>query len=337
MHRVTATCRNVPEDVVICGSDTVVGKLGGYDVITSITHFTVKREFYMKTRSLLSHIMLLMVFGYTAQAQEPTYRQGVNTFIETGVTQPDSAPTWYAPMVAMPYAPVFEVLATKGTQGRYYQYTYAVTVKDMIKWHGHDCEGTTHAANMMKIAFEILFPDGIIDRSVLKGVSGSGPCWSDAVAYLTGARLQYGNLGFFKNKDYNHAVLLYRVDTKVAVLATWKKGINTIPGEPVVLPEKINWTTKVDMREVMALKKKVKSAEGNPLPYQVDLLRFYQWRHVNDILSRPLHESYQAKVVEDFKWDDWVDEAKRVVKPFVRSDTRLKNHPYRERPIVDVK
>ncbi len=31
-------------------------------------------------------------------------------------------------------------------------------------------------ANMMKIAFEILFPDGIIDRSVIKGISGTGPC-----------------------------------------------------------------------------------------------------------------------------------------------------------------
>ncbi|MEJ2214912.1 MAG: formylmethanofuran dehydrogenase subunit E family protein [Gammaproteobacteria bacterium] len=235
----------------------------------------------------------------------------------------------------MPYAPVFEILATRGTQGRYYQYTYAVTLKDMIKWHGHDCEGTTHAANMMKIAFEILFPDGIIDRSVLKAVTGTGPCWSDAVAYLTGARLQYGNLGFFKDKNYNHAIILYREDTKTAVLATWKEGINNIPNEPVVLPEKINWTTKVDMQKVIDLKKEVKSAQGNPTPYQVDLLRFYQWQHVNDILSHPLHDSYQAKVIEDFKWDDWVDDTKSIAKPFERSDTRLKNHPYRDRPVVE--
>jgi len=289
----------------------------------------------MRTTSLGFLAVFLALFCSATHAQEPTYKQGVNTFIETGVTQPDLAPTWYAPMVAMPYAPVFEILATRGTQGRYYQYTYAVTLKDMIKWHGHDCEGTTHAANMMKVAFEILFPDGIIDRSVLRAVSGTGPCWSDAVAYLTGARLQYGNLGFFKDKDYNHAIILYREDTKVAVLATWKKGINNIPGEPVVLPEKINWSTKVDMQKVIDLKKDVKSADGNPTPYQVDLLRFYKWQHVNDILSHPLHDSYQAKVIEDFSWDDWVDETKSIAKPFKRSDTRLKNHPYRERPVVE--
>lgn len=288
----------------------------------------------MRTKSLLWTVVFLALFNSTIQAQEPTYKQGVNTFIETGVTLPDQTPTWYAPMVAMPYAPVFEILATKGTQGRYYQYTYAVTIKDIIKWHGHDCEGTTHAANMMKIAFEILFPDGIIDRSVLKAISGTGPCWSDAVAYLTGARLQYGNLGFFKDKNYNHAIILYREDTKTAVLATWKKGINNIPGEPVVLPEKINWTTKVDMQKVIDLKKEVKNAKGNPAPYQVDLLRFYQWQHVNDILNHPLHDSYQARLIDDFKWDDWVDNTKSIANPFKRSDTRLKNHPYRDRPIL---
>jgi formylmethanofuran dehydrogenase subunit E len=291
----------------------------------------------MKLTSCISIVVFFALFTSLTHAQEPSYKQGVNSFIETGVTQPDRVPTWYAPMVAMPYAPVFEILATKGTQGRYYDYTYAVTIKDMIKWHGHDCEGTTHAANMMKIAFDILFPDGIIDRSVLNGISGTGPCWSDAVAFLTGARLQYGSLGFFKNKDYNHAILLYRTDTKIAVLATWKQGINNIPGEPVVLPGKINWTTKVNMQQVMDLKQDVKNAKGDPTPYQVDLLRFYQWQHVNDILSHPLQDSYQAKIIKDFKWDDWVDKNLSIAKPIVRTDTRLKNHPYREKPIIENK
>ncbi|WP_078119941.1 formylmethanofuran dehydrogenase subunit E family protein [Thiosocius teredinicola] len=290
----------------------------------------------MFARALLLSVCLLSMLPLSAPADDPTYQQGTTTFIETGVTQPDSVPTWYAPMVAKPYAPTFEILATKGTQGRYYPYTYAVTLKDMIKWHGHDCEGTTHAAAQMKLAFEILFPDGIIDRSVISGISGTGPCWSDAVAFLTGARLQYGNLGYFKNKDYNHAVLLYRTDTKVAVLATWKKGINNIPGEPVVLPGAIDWTPAVDMSKVVALKREVKNAKGNPTAYQVDLLRFYQWQHVNDILSRPLHDSYQATIVENFKWEDWVDSEKTFNRPFARSDIRLKNHPYREAPVVEM-
>jgi formylmethanofuran dehydrogenase subunit E len=282
-------------------------------------------------------LLILLFSSSSAWCGEPTYVQGKNIFIETGVDQPDRIPTWYAPQVAKPYAPVFEILATRGTQGRYYSYTYAVTLKDMAKMHGHDCEGLTHAANCCYVAFKILFPDGIIDRSVVWGISGNSPCWSDVTAYLTGARMQYGNLGFFKEKRYGHCIILYREDTEQAVLVTWKKGINNIPWETVMLPEKIEWETRVDMEEVKALKSVVKKAGGKPTPYQVDLMRYYQYLHINDVLSHPLEESYQTKILTDFKWEDWVDPTKSIANPHKRGDIRLKNYPYRDRPISGTK
>ena len=279
-------------------------------------------------------VLLFLITGIQlARAGAPTYEQGKTIFIETGVDPPDKVRTWYAPMVAMPYTPVFEILATRGTQGRYYPYTYAVTIKDLVKFHGHDCEGLSHAACCCKVAFDILFPDGIIDRSVLWGITGTSPCWTDAVAFLTGARIQYGNLGFFKDKRYGHAIIIYREDTNQAVLATWKKGINNIPGEPVMLPEEITWTPEVSMDEVRELKRVVKAAGGKPTPYQVDLMRYYQWKHINDIQKRPLTESYQAKVIDNFKWVDWVDASKVISNPHKRGDIRLKNYPYRGMPV----
>lgn len=283
-------------------------------------------------------VFLMVAFGLItisgiSWASAPTYEQGKNIFIETGVDQPDKNPTWYASMVAMPYTPVFEILATRGTQGRYYSYTYAVTLKDIIKFHGHDCEGISHAACCCNVAFKVLFPDGIIDRSVLRGITGNSPCWTDATAFLTGARIQYGNLGYFKDKRYGHAIILYREDTKQAVMVTWKKGINNIPGETVMLPEKITWKPEVNMKEVMELKRVVKAAGGKPTPYQVDLMRYYQWKHINDIQKRPLEESYQTKILENFKWEDWADSSKAVANPHGRGDIRLKNYPYRGRPV----
>ena len=268
-----------------------------------------------------------------AHAAAPTFTEGKDIFIETGVEAPDRAPTWYASMVNRPYAPTFEMLATQGTQGRYYPYTYPVTLKDLIRFHGHDCEGTVHVANAAWVAFRILFPDGIIDRSVLWGISGDSPCWSDGVAFLTGARVQYGNLGFFLDKRYSHAIVLYREDTKVAVLATWKEGINNIPGEPVMLPGRIDWKPKVSMRDIEALKAVVKAAGGKPTPYQVDQMRYQQWEQVNDILDHPLTESYSAQVIPDFQWSQWIDPAKTMPKTITRSDVRLKNYPYRQRPV----
>ena len=284
------------------------------------------------SRLLLSAAAAAACVSTPALAGQPTYVEGKDIFVETGVDPVDRTPTWYASMVAKPYAPVFQILATKGTAGRYYDYTYAVTLKDMVKFHGHDCEGTTHAANNAYVAFKILFPDGIIDRSVLWGISGPSPCWSDAVAFLTGARLQYGNLGVFKSSDYGHAILLYREDTGVAVLATWKKGIDDIPGEPVVLPESITWKPKDLMDEVMKLKVTVKK-QGDPTPYQLDLLRYQQFTHINDILSRPLEESYQTKVIENFKWTDWIDPKMVMPNPIKRADIGYRNFPYRTRPI----
>ena len=286
----------------------------------------------MKHAALMS-LMIAVCLTTVTFAGEPAFRQGKDIFIETGVTPPDRVPTWYAPMVAQPYAPVFEMLATRGTQGRYYPYTYAVTIKDMVKFHGHDCEGTSHVACCCKVAFDVLFPDGIIDRSVLWGISGNSPCWSDGVAFLTGARIQYGNLGYFKDKKYSHAIILYREDTGGAVMATWKQGINNIPGEPVVLPEAINWKPLIDMQAVMDLKKVVKKAGEHPDPYQVDQMRYYQYRHVNDVLSHPLEDSYQTKILENFKWEDWVDSQKTMGKTHKRGDIRLKNYPFRERPV----
>ena len=153
------------------------------------------------------------------------------------------------------------------------------------------------------------------------------------MAFYTGARMQYGNLAFFKDKKYGHAIILYREDTGQAVLATWKKGINNIPGEPVVLPDEITWKPKVNMDEVLNLKKVVKDAGGKPTPYQVDQMRYFQWVHINDIQSRPLEESYQAVLLKDFKWSDWVDPGKVVPKPHKRGDIRLKDYPYRGKPI----
>ena len=104
-----------------------------------------------------------------------------------------------------------------------------------------------------------------------------------------------------------------------------------------MLPEKIHWQPEVSMQKVLDLKKDVKNAKGNPTPYQVDLLRYYQWKHVNDILSHPLHESYQAKIIKNFKWEDWIDTTKSIPAPVKRTDIRLKNYPYREKPIVDIR
>jgi len=68
----------------------------------------------------------------------------------------------------------------------------------------------------------------------------------------------------------------------------------------------------------------------------VDLLHYYQWQHVNDILSRPLKESYQAEIIENFKWEDWVDTTKIVPNPHKRGDIRLKKWLFMDSRLVRI-
>ena len=49
-------------------------------------------------------------------------------------------------------------------------------------------------------------------------------------------------------------------------------------------------------------------------------MRYQQWRHVNDILNHPLEESYQAKVMENFKWEEWLNPEKTIAPTSSRSD-----------------
>ena len=92
-----------------------------------------KRFESVGTRLKAAGVLALALWGAAGTAAQPTYRQGEDIFIETGIEAPDRAPTFYASMAGKPYAPVFEILATRGTQGRYYPYTYPVTLKDIIK------------------------------------------------------------------------------------------------------------------------------------------------------------------------------------------------------------
>lgn len=54
---------------------------------------------------------------------------------------------------------------------------------------------------------------------------------------------------------------------------------------------------------------------------------------MNDVLERPLEDSYQARIVEDFRWSDWVDPARSKAGTFARADTHYKNFPRRTRPV----
>ncbi len=64
-----------------------------------------------------------------------------------------------------------------------------IVVKDLVKFHGHACDGLFRGASALAIGLSVLFPNGIIDRTDLRVLSRNSPCLGNVAAYVTGGRL----------------------------------------------------------------------------------------------------------------------------------------------------
>jgi len=102
----------------------------------------------------------------------------------------DDDPDWYYPewLARAAYAPRFEVRDTVNKYGRYATETKTITLKDLIKFHGHFCGGLVESAAALRLAFDRLFPSEPVDRTDLRIASNNSACGGDVAAYLTGAR-----------------------------------------------------------------------------------------------------------------------------------------------------
>jgi hypothetical protein len=142
------------------------------------------------------------------------------------------------------YSPEFEVLDSESTLGRYASMTKTITLKDLVKFHGHACDGLVQAAGAMSLALHELFPDGVIDRTDLRILSKNSPCFMDVSAYLTGGRINFGTLD---------------VDDALVPL-----GINTLTfGHPCIAPAG-SWRPRSTARVRLRPPKTSRSAHWRP-------------------------------------------------------------------------
>jgi len=95
---------------------------------------------------------------------------------ETEMSQTLSAyyPDW---MAQASFAPTFDVLDTESSLGPYAEGTKAVGLKDLIKMHGHPCDGLVTAACALRVGLSHLYPNGPIDRTDTACVTNNSPCY----------------------------------------------------------------------------------------------------------------------------------------------------------------
>jgi len=193
----------------------------------------------------------------------------------------DIKPEWYFPewLGTSPYSPIFEVRDTTNKYGRYATNTKLVTLKDLIKFHGHFCGGLVESACALRAAFNLLFKDGVVDRTDLRIVSNNSACGGDVASYLTGARLRFGT---------HHIDPSFKESEFIVQHISREKTVH-VRLNPDVYPT-----------EVKTQMKKIESGEFNSM--DLDLFQVLQWAYGRKLINRPLNESFIVDEIYKYEW-----------------------------------
>ena len=193
----------------------------------------------------------------------------------------DDSAEWYFPewLATSSYAPTFQVRDTVNKYGRYASMTKTITLKDLIKYHGHFCGGLVESAAALRVVFDKLFAGGIVDRTDLRIVSNNSACGGDVAAYLTGARLRFGT-HHIDNTLTESEFLVQQISTGRTI---------HVKLNPAVYPTEV----KTQMRKIES---------GTFTPADIDRFQELQWAYAKRMVNRPLAESFLVKEIPGFAW-----------------------------------
>ena len=225
-------------------------------------------------KTILAIALTTICFCHFAEAAEPVGQC-------TPVTDRDTRAEWYFPewLGNSPYSPVFEVRDAENKYGRYATKIKTITLKDLVKFHGHFCGGLVESAASMRVAFDLLFSDRIIDRTDLRIVSNNSACGADVASYLTGARARFGS-HVIDNTLTESEFYIQRISTGRTAY---------VKLNPAVYP-----------KEVKTQMKKIES--GSFTPRDIDLFQELQWAYARRMVTRPLAESFIVGEVKGYVW-----------------------------------
>lgn len=154
-----------------------------------------------------------------------------------------------------------------------------IDIDDLVKFHGHLCDGLVVGQLAMQQALQKLYPDGLIDRTNTRVVSKPSPCLTDAAIYVAGGRYQYNT--FYVSSDMDALFTVQRIDNGKAVTVKLKKGVK---------PQEI------DRLGAIAVK-------GTLPACDLDKLKAMEDDFTVKLLSTDPGENFIVKELIDFKWN----------------------------------
>lgn len=122
-----------------------------------------------------------------------------------------------------PHAPVVRVVDTVSSLGPLGGEARVVTLEDLVKYHGHPCDGLVIAAAGITFGLRSLFGSAAVDRTDVVVACNASCCYGDVAAYLTGARARYGSL--IIDKGLGDEWILHRRSTGKTFRVRLRPGI----------------------------------------------------------------------------------------------------------------
>lgn len=171
----------------------------------------------------------------------------------------------------------------------------SIDIQDLVKFHGHLCDGLVEGFVALQYGLYQLFPDSLIDRTNVRIVSKPSPCLTDVAVYLTGARYQFGT--FYVSNDFEGLYLVQRIDNQ--------KTMNILR-KPNVKPEMIDLMGK-------------QAIAGNLVPCDLDKLRKLEDDYTLFLQQNKPENLFEIRTLTEFLWQPILKN------DFVKTDILNKN------------
>lgn len=195
-------------------------------------------------------------------------------------------------------SPTINVIDTEFSKGRL-GLEHQINLTDLEKFHGHLCDGLVVGFLGIKEGLEVLYPNGIINRTNTLIVSKSSPCLTDVAIYVTGGRYQFNSF-YVDNSMENGFYIIQRKDNEKTVKVTMNKGVK--PAEIDKLGEKADKgeLTACDLEKLKKLEenfsKKLLTTNSKD-NFTVTEIENFQWNPVlkNDYLKTDILNKNKSK------------------------------------------
>lgn len=124
-----------------------------------------------------------------------------------------SIANWYVPSYIndTPNNFLLKVRDTDSALGRYNKSTKEISLTDVVKFHGHTCDGVVFSFLQIYAGLQKIFKDGVVDRTDLAGACKNSPCMVDSLAYMTGAKINFKTLRIDSSLGASH--IIHRIST----------------------------------------------------------------------------------------------------------------------------